>query len=103
MYKQIKNMACSIIITPLLLVSNLSACSLVVVVIQQLIQHQAQLVWVSIDAMTSVPVVNGSATKGTLYIHNYGNKPVTSLSFWQKCQHQQQTKISLKCFRSKLE
>lgn len=39
---------------------------------------------VSIDAMTSVPVVNGSATKGTLYIHNYGNKPVTGLSFGLK-------------------
>lgn len=36
---------------------------------------------VSIDAMTSVPVINGSATRGTLYIHNYNSKPATGLSF----------------------
>ena len=34
--------------------------------------------------MTSVPVVNGVATKGTLYIHNYGTKAVTGLSFGLK-------------------
>lgn len=36
---------------------------------------------VSIDEMTSVPVINGSATRGTLYIHNDSDKPATGLSF----------------------
>ncbi len=36
---------------------------------------------VSIDEMTSVPVMNGSSTKGTLYIHNYGDKDATGLVF----------------------
>lgn len=83
MYKQIKNMACSIIITPLLLVSSLSACSGSSGNTATNTTSSTASV-VSIDAMTSVPVVNGSATKGTLYIHNYGNKPVTSLSFGLK-------------------
>lgn len=39
------------------------------------------LAQVSIDSMTVVPVINGSATKGTLYIHNYGTAPATGLSF----------------------
>lgn len=36
---------------------------------------------VSIDAMTAVPVINGSSTKGVLYIHNYGNTTASGLSF----------------------
>lgn len=36
---------------------------------------------VSIDAMTSVPVINGSATQGTLYVHNYGNSIVNGVNF----------------------
>lgn len=36
---------------------------------------------VSIDAMTSVPVINGSATQGTLYVHNYGSSTAIGLSF----------------------
>lgn len=36
---------------------------------------------VSIDAMTTVPVINGSSTKGTLYIHNYGNTVASNLDF----------------------
>lgn len=36
---------------------------------------------VSIDAMTSVPVINGSATQGTLYVHNYGNTAASGVSF----------------------
>lgn len=36
---------------------------------------------VSIDAMTSVPVINGSATQGTLYVHNYGATAVNGVSF----------------------
>ena len=35
----------------------------------------------SIDAMTTVPVINGSATKGTLYIHNYGTTTASGLNF----------------------
>lgn len=36
---------------------------------------------VSIDAMTTVPVINGSSTQGTLYIHNYTTQTATGLSF----------------------
>ncbi len=36
---------------------------------------------VSIDAMTSVPVINGSATQGTLYVHNYGTNAINGASF----------------------
>lgn len=35
----------------------------------------------SIDAMTSVPVINGSATQGTLYVHNYGSSAASGVSF----------------------
>ncbi|MBX9866855.1 MAG: hypothetical protein K2Y14_08050, partial [Burkholderiales bacterium] len=36
---------------------------------------------VSIDAMTAVPVINGSATQGTLYVHNYGTTAATGVNF----------------------
>ncbi len=36
---------------------------------------------VSIDAMTSVPVINGSATQGTLYVRNYGTSTANGVSF----------------------
>lgn len=36
---------------------------------------------VTIDAMTSVPVINGSATQGTLYLHNYGNTAADKFRF----------------------
>lgn len=36
---------------------------------------------VSIDAMTTVPVINGSGTQGMLYVHNYGKTTANSLSF----------------------
>ncbi len=36
---------------------------------------------VLIDAMTTVPVMNGSSTKGTLYIHNYSNTTANNFSF----------------------
>lgn len=36
---------------------------------------------VSIDAMTAVPVINGSSTRGILYIHNYGTQTATGLNF----------------------
>lgn len=42
------------------------------------VTNEAQL---SIDPMTSVPVVNGSTTQGTLYVHNHGNKAVTGAFF----------------------
>lgn len=35
----------------------------------------------SIDAMTYVPVINGSATQGTLYVHNYGSSAASGVSF----------------------
>lgn len=38
-------------------------------------------VQVSIDAMTSVPVVNGSSTQGTLYVHNYGTSTASGVNF----------------------
>lgn len=34
-----------------------------------------------IDEMTDVPVMNGTSTKGTLYVHNYGDKAVTGVSY----------------------
>lgn len=36
---------------------------------------------VTIDAMTSVPVINGASTRGALYIHNDSNKTVTDFKF----------------------
>ncbi|AUR52783.1 hypothetical protein [Aquella oligotrophica] len=36
---------------------------------------------VSIDAMTTVPSLNGSSTKGVLYIHNYGTTLIDNLTF----------------------
>lgn len=36
---------------------------------------------VSIDAMTTVPSLNGASTKGVLYIHNYGTSTINNISF----------------------
>lgn len=39
---------------------------------------------VSIDAMTTVPNLNGMSTKGVLYVHNYGQTVVNDISFTVK-------------------
>lgn len=48
---------------------------------------------VSIDAMTLVPVVNGSATRGTLYVHNYSNVTATGLQFGVDAPKKSQSKL----------
>ena len=52
---------------------------------------------VMIDEMTTVPVVNGMSTKGTLYLHNYSDKVANNLSF---SLGNQTTKSSVRSFLS---
>lgn len=36
---------------------------------------------VKIDAMGDIPVIRGSKTRGTIYVHNYGSQAVTGISY----------------------
>lgn len=54
---------------------------------------------VMIDEMTTVPVVNGMSTKGTLYMHNYSDKVANNLRF---SLGNQTTKSMVKSFLSRV-
>jgi hypothetical protein len=84
MYKQGIQSIVRFSVLSLLVALSLSACSSSGVDSGSNTTAPSTVNTVSIDEMTSVPVVNGVATKGTLYIHNYGTKAVTGLSFGLK-------------------